>query len=284
MRLPEDGGRHEFKYAISPEQRLQILERAADNVLPDEHGQPLKYGTRGYVVHSLYFDTPKLDDYQARLESKQVRVRLRIRTYGAEGERHPVYLEDKRKFFERVMKHRVKVGTTEDWAAATHPHPWVPLAERTQGRGRYAAQHFLRRVEDEGRVPVSIVHYIREAFVDPRPSFEQVRLTFDHEVSSTTAPGPRELYTGPDVDLLPEGWMVMELKFGDDRPEWMRQMVHDLRLHAEPFSKFGLSLARGVREDRPADLKFFTPISVVRAFGTTNPYPPKRNQRVSLVG
>lgn len=276
MRIPEDGGRYEFKYAIPGPVREQVLERAGANVQADPHGVPLEYGTRGYVVHSLYFDTPDLADYTARLESRAIRVRLRIRTYGAPGQRQPVYLEDKRKHFDRVMKHRVKVGTTDDWDASDEARPWVGLAKRVRGRGQYAAAHFLRRVEDEGRIPVSTVHYVREAFIDPRPGSEQVRLTFDHDVSSTTLPGPRGLYDEPDVDLLPPGWMIMELKFGEDRPEWMRGLVRDLHLMAEPFSKFGLSVARGVRQDHGADLRFFTPHSVRECFGSANPFPARR--------
>lgn len=263
-----DVGRYEYKYAVPASLRDEILGRADAYCTPDPHGRDIGGGARGYIVHSLYFDTPDLADYTARLAAKEVRVRLRVRTYGAPGDGAPVFLEDKRKLGCQVIKHRVKIGDAETWTGNADPRPWRAMGQRIQGRGRYAVDHFLRRVDDEGRTPVSVVHYRREVFVDRNPERRQVRLTLDYDITGSVSPGPHDLYAPPDIFLIPQDWMVVELKFGGDRPGWMRKLVRELGLISESVSKFGLSVALGRRAHRPSEVRYLTPISINRAART----------------
>lgn len=264
MSKPE-GGRWELKYLLPVSAREELFRVAGASIQPDPHGQVLpELGTRGYSVHSIYFDTPSLTDYTERLECRNVRVRLRIRTYGKPGDKAPVYLEDKRKFDKWVMKQRVKVGDADTWIASGDPKPWVTYGNQVTGKKALVVRHFLRRVEEEGRIPVSTVHYVRETFVDRDPTDSEVRLTMDHYVSSTTNPGPVGFYTPADQLLVPEGYMVLELKFNQTQPGWMRKLVRALHLQCEPISKFGLSVAYGHRRDKPDELRRVTPVTVLR--------------------
>lgn len=264
-RKPE-GGRWELKYVLPLSARAELLRIAGPYILPDPHGVPLhELGTRGYDVHSMYFDTPRLNDYTERLESRDVRVRLRIRTYGKPGDHAPVFFEDKRKFNAWVMKQRCKVADADHWMALQDPKPWVHYGHMVTGQKALVARHFLRRVEDEGRTPVSVVHYRRECFTDLDPSDAEIRLTMDHQVTSTTNPGPGDFYAPADQLLIPEDFVVLELKFNRTEPGWMRTLVRELHLQAEPVSKFALSVAYGQRRHRPEELRRVTPVSVLRA-------------------
>jgi hypothetical protein len=51
----------------------------------------------------------------------------------------------------------------------------------------------------------------------------------------------------------------MELKFDGDRPGWMRTLCKQLRLRAVPVSKFGLSVAKGMRAGNARELRYLTP-------------------------
>lgn len=249
----QDYGRYEFKYVLPLAARDEVLRIAGDHAVPDPHAAPREDGLVGYYNHSVYLDTEDLFDYHERLAMRQLRNRLRARTYGRPGERAPVFLENKRKIEEWVVKQRVRVCDADTWAAHPHDRPWVDHAAAVTGRGRFAAVHFLRLVED-GRVPVSAVHYFREVYVDRRgDEFGKVRLTLDREVTATERPDGRGLYAPPDVELLPADWMVMELKYGADRPGWMRAICRELGLRALPVPKFGLSVARGLRADHPRE-------------------------------
>jgi hypothetical protein len=127
------------------------------------------------------------------------------------------------------------------------------------GGGRFAAAHFLRLAED-GRVPVSTVQYFREAYIDRRgDGYGRVRLTLDREVTAAVRPDGRSLYVPPDVELIPQDWMVMELKYNNDRPGWMREICRELGLRALPVPKYGLSVACGVRAGCPQELRQLMP-------------------------
>ena len=254
----ERTGRYEYKYALPVSARAQVLELAEAHVKPDPHANPLPEGATGYNVHSLYFDTPDLRDYHERLEGYRVRDRLRIRTYDKPGDNRPVFLENKRKLFDRVVKHRVKICTVDEWMAEDSPTPWARFTDRLKGRKRYAAGTFRTLVERGGRVPVSCVHYRREVYVAAEPG-STVRLTLDRDLTAATRPGVKELFAAPDVALIPPDWMVMELKFSGDRPGWMRRIIRELGVRASPVSKFGLSVVLGRRADRPVEVRFFTP-------------------------
>ncbi len=243
----QDYGRYEFKYALPLSARSEVLSIVGDNAVPDPHATPREDGLLGYYNHSIYLDTESLTDYHERLSARQLRNRLRARSYGRPGDRAPVFLENKRKIEEWVVKQRVPVCDADTWAAHPHSRPWIEDARSVNGRGRIAATHFLRLVEN-GRVSVSTVHYFREVYIDRRgDEYSNARLTLDREITATVRPDGRGLYAAPDVDLLPRDWMVMELKYCSDRPRWMRAICRKLGLRALPVPKFGLSVARGLR-------------------------------------
>lgn len=252
-------GRYEFKYVLPTSDRARILEVSAPYVLPDPHAVELPSGLMGYEVHSLYFDTPDLRDYYERLESRRVRNRLRIRTYGRPGTKQPVFLENKRKYTRWVVKSRVKVCDAIDWCTCPDPKPWAVFSRQVPPKKRYASDHFVRLMEDFQRRPVSVVHYEREVFIAQDPDQPKVRLTMDHQVHATVDPAVTDLYGGRDVDLLPPDWMVLELKFDNNRPGWMKTVCRELKLRAVPVSKFGLSVAKGVAGNKYREVRFFTP-------------------------
>jgi hypothetical protein len=263
MRPAGGVGRYELKYVLPAERRPEVLEIVSPHVQPDPHARPMSDGAVGYHVHSLYLDTPDLDDYFERLERRKVRNRLRVRTYGQPGERQPVFLENKRKYGRWVVKHRVQVCDSVVWTGSDDPRPWTALAEQVDGMGRFAAQSFCQLVDGGCRLPVSVVHYEREVLVPRRDDGQHVRLTLDRRVRATVAPPVTGLFEPSDVDLIPVEWMVMELKFDSRLPGWMRQLCRYLGVRAVPVTKFGLSVAKGLRAGRDHELRLLTPRPLV---------------------
>ena len=255
----EEYARHEFKYALPLSARAEVLRIVGDRAEPDPHATAREDGLVGYYNHTLYLDTADLLGYHERLSGRRRRNRLRVRTYGRSGDRAPVFLEIKRKVDRWVIKQRVRVCDADTWAAHPHDRPWIDHAHAANGGGSVTAAHFLRRVED-GLAPVSAVQYFREAYIDRRgDGYSGVRLTLDREVTAAVQPDGRSLYASPDVELIPQDWMVMELKYNHDRPGWMREICRELGLRALPVPKFGLSVARGLRAGRPREQERLMP-------------------------
>ncbi len=262
-----DFGRFELKYVLPLTLREAILDLAGPALEPDPFSMDLGDGIRGYEVHSLYLDTPRLDDFRDRLAERRVRQRPRVRTYGPRGVRsHPVFLENKRKLDNWVVKARVRVPwDAEAWCAREDAEPWVEASRPLGGRARFLADAFGRLTCGGRRVPVAVVHYQREIFTAPDCEGRKVRLTLDRHVGATTRHlTPAGLYDPPDTDVLPPDWMVMELKFPGSAPGWMRRIVRALGLRAVPVSKFGLAVALGVAGRRPREVRYLMPRPVRR--------------------
>jgi hypothetical protein len=267
-----DEGRSELKYAVRVEVRDAILKAAATYVRADPHanlltdllpslqsvdGEP----PRGYRVCSLYLDTFDLSGYTERLAEARIRNRVRVRTYGLPGENATVFLESKRKLAQRVIKHREKVGTCEEWASYDSQHPWREAVAR-HADPKHFGERWLSAVDGPDMFPVCRVTYLRETWVDG-----EARLTLDHKVQASANPSPTDLQGFSDIDLIPEGWMVLELKFSGSEPPWMRRLVNTFHLAAEPVSKFALGVVKTLRADREGELRYLTPPSIQRARG-----------------
>lgn len=253
-----DTGRFEVKYLIPLARRDELLAAAGDAVIPDPHGRALQGGGSGYIVHSTYFDTPDLMDYTSRLAEHRVRLRTRIRTYGAPGDRAPVFLELKRKLEDQVIKQRAKVCDADTWSTFGDT-PWVRLYEDKRPAVCAIAKRFGSVVADRGLVPWVSVHYHREVYVDTRNEAARIRLTIDRQITGSIRPSAYDLYPRPDFTLFPEGLCVVELKFAGPQPLWMRKMVREMGLRSEPISKFALTMARAIRGDHPHELARLLP-------------------------
>jgi hypothetical protein len=59
--------------------------------------------------------------------------------------------------------------------------------------------------------------------------------------------------------------MVLELKYNGQPPPWMRRLVSQFGLVAEPISKFALGIARTCRQSHTADRRATTPPSILRS-------------------
>jgi hypothetical protein len=115
--------------------------------------------------------------------------------------------------------------------------------------------------------PVCRVAYVRETWCHGT-----ARLTMDHAVGAGLANDARDLRGPTPESLIPDGWMVLELKFDADEPAWMRGLVRALQLCAEPVSKFALGVMVLHRGARPAERRLLTPPSILRAaWGRTLP-------------
>lgn len=262
-----DLGRYELKYAVKVKHRDEILAIARDHATPDIYAKPLSHmsGALGYTVHSLYFDTPDLLDYTERLSEARIRSRLRIRTYGKLGEDSPLFLENKRKFNDRVIKHRINLCSADSWVASSQARPWRDYAETIDPKQRFGYRNFVHAIESCGRQPMTVVRYEREVFTGSSVDDPKIRLTFDYQVRAAKTKDPRDVFAHSAYSLIPDDIMIMEMKFDWNKPAWMRRICKTLGSRAEPVSKFGLSMANGYRADKQQEMSYLTPRNAISA-------------------
>jgi len=213
--------RREYKYLVD-EDTVELVRRYIDGICTvDPHAE--RTGGR-YLTDTLYLDTPQLHSYWSTVEDAGDRYKLRIRTYPSLGV-GPVFLEVKRRVSESVLKTRGMFRGPWD-QLLTHTTP--ALVDAIEPKQRRAIDNFLCFYHRSAMSASTLVRYERE------PYFSQIdeyaRVTFDRNVSSQ-----RGLSRTASSVLL-------ELKFTNLVPGWMRGMVHTLGLQRLAFCKYTRSI------------------------------------------
>jgi hypothetical protein len=235
--------RYECKYVVSRDLVRPLQEHIACYTRPDPHTVP----GEGYVISSLYLDSPGLTFHFAKARQDVQRVKLRIRMYDDQVS-GPIYWEIKRKVKGVIRKRRVRV-VRPDWAQHAEDLDALLGPESTL-RDRRALEEFFYVQGVFAARPVVAVRYTREAFEGLIDDY--ARVTFDRRILCREADG-YHLPTGRDPHVSiddptatggDESGVVMELKFADRAPLWMIDLVQRFRLRRRGFSKYSTGVER----------------------------------------
>lgn len=234
--------RYENKYLISEATAREI----ADFIRPicdlDAFADPV---TKSYVIHSVYFDTPALDFYNAQMKKPLVRFKPRARTYASNPACPYVWLELKCKISNKSHKTRLRIDA-KDWP------DFMERAPHLVDQSVFKNDGFMHVVTRYGAIPTTHVRYRREPYFSTIDNY--VRLTFDRELAMLPATSPH-LLAGDDKafmrDAIPmddevsygeEGMVLLEIKCEESMPYWVGDLVRRFRLEMKGISKYTLSV------------------------------------------
>lgn len=225
--------RFELKYVVSEHVALGVRDFVSSYLELDAHG-----ATRpnlSYPVHSLYLDSPDLALYRATINGEKNRFKLRVRFY-ENAEDRPVYLEIKRRINNIIRKKRVAVSRAQvhEVVEGHMPSPGellTPAAESVD-----ALEAFCRYAAKLRARPQTHVRYLREAWV--ADGSNKIRVTLDREVM-----GERRCTIDFSTELerpvrVFGDRVILELKFTDRFPEWMRELVRAFDLRQSSVAKY----------------------------------------------
>jgi len=229
------GSRYELKYVLDEALVKSLREFSSSYLTPDEHADAARNWE--YDVHSLYLDSPTYELCRSTMRGQKNRFKLRIRFYDFSAE-SPAFFEIKRRVSDVILKRRAKVRRKAvgellagHWPERNH------LCDPKDDQGFGALEQFcsLRSMlAADGKVFVS---YLREAYVTPRD--DTVRVTFDRLIRATPHDGRALLDLTGRRGLYPKvKGIVLELKFTDRFPNWMRQMVEIFDLQRVSMAKY----------------------------------------------
>ena len=250
--------RFEQKYMLDEDQARAIREFVSTHLVLDENGAGKPRFS--YPVHSLYLDSPHLTTFWSTINGDKNRYKLRLRFYNDQPD-SPVFFEIKRRMDNCILKQR---GGVRKSAV-----PWLLAGQRpaatdllsADGKNLAAVHRFLELREMIHAAPQAHVFYQREAYVDPES--EAVRVTFDRDVFTETRATPT-FRTAMQNPSRPFGdRVILELKFTDRFPNWLRQLVERFGLmqcgaakYCEGLAglpEFGVSCVGDFRERPRAD-------------------------------
>lgn len=230
--------RRELKYVVSEAAASAVREFIRSYLVPDEHMRTDQ--ATGYPVWSLYFDTPSLALYRQTIDGLKNRFKLRLRFYNSDPD-FPVFLEIKRRVADVVCKERAGIkrhaalqmlswGTRPDAADLVDAD-----ADEHNDAGRTLENFCSLRANIDGQASL-YVSYLREAYTSA--DSDEVRVTFDREVQGNffwNADGIAAPPPGPRPEI---GGVILELKFTDRFPYWMRDLVQTYSLRPLSVPKY----------------------------------------------
>jgi hypothetical protein len=234
--------RYECKYLV-PNDRVEPIR---SYIRPFVRLDPFA-ASRGlvrYAVCSLYLDTDDLRLYRHSLHGLRNRYKLRIRSY-SDDPSEPVFLEVKRRVDGIVLKCRAAIdrGCLPRALAGVPGDPDRPRSVHAS-----ALSEFAHLALAAGCRPMMRVRYRREAY-ESRAG-DPVRVTFDTDLCHALTPRH-------DVSLNGRGWRpsplpetILEVKFTDRFPSWVRDLLRAFDLQRVSLPKYGLSMTRALEEGR----------------------------------
>lgn len=228
--------RYEHKYMLNRETYLRVLDKMEEYMVPDAHN----VGRKPYTIANLYFDTP--DDYLIResLSKPKYKEKLRMRAYGVPQENAKVYLEIKKKYNGIVNKRRTTLRLQEAYAfAETGIAPAYQEYMNRQVMREIA--YFLKRYEVSPKVYLA---YDRIAYFEKDNA--DLRISFDSNIRSRRY--DLKLENGDyGTPLLDENKYLMEVKTSLAKPMWLVELLTELGIRRNSFSKYGTEYKNRVR-------------------------------------
>lgn len=215
--------RHENKYWINAAQEKHLLVRCWGVLQSDPHVG--KDG--GYLVRSVYFDDMWDSCYYENENGTDPRSKFRIRYYGSETKR--IVLEKKSKCRGVGRKESCRLSLEECKTFLSGKTPTITEDMPSMKKKLYS------EVEARGLRAKVIVTYERIPFICQAGN---VRITFDRAITSSNQ---LDRYLTGDYDqrpVLPKGMSILEVKWDELLPGYIRDTLQLGGLGRTAFSKY----------------------------------------------
>jgi hypothetical protein len=219
--------RVEHKYYISLSEAAALGERLDAVMKRDPHSD----AGRGYLISSVYFDTPDGRSYLGSMLGAEKRKKIRLRAYNHKDDY--ICLEYKEKSGSLSRKRQLRVTRADaDALLASDPTPLLSYEGEV-------AQQFYYDMHTNLYRPTTLVEYHRRVFLCP---ISDVRITFDTNLRGSNSafdlfhPMPLRPILAPDVVLL-------EVKYNHFLPAFIAALLPRDCMPATSNSKFARARA-----------------------------------------
>ena len=216
--------RHELKYYINMAAYYELRHRLSTILSPDENADE---ETGDYHIRSLYFDDWEESSLMTKIAGSDDREKFRVRIYNMEDT--VIRLERKIKKDQYILKHSCAI-TRKEFDMLINGDGSFLLQKNKLPAG---AVYFAMR--NKGLRPVTVVDYVREAYIHP---IEDVRITFDKDLRAGVNDFnifDKHLFTIP---MLDKGIMVLEIKFNQFLPGYIRRAFDGITAIQSAVSKY----------------------------------------------
>ena len=226
-------GRHEYKFQIDEKDIALQKSRISGVMKMDRNAAEKGY----YHIRSIYFDDFADTCYQQNEAGTDPRAKYRIRIYNGSDER--ISLEKKVK--QNGMTRKYSAPLNREQAETLIAGKLLSMEEEKFGAYPQLLQKFLVLMATRHMRPKVMVVYDRIPYVDPRGN---VRVTFDRNIAASTDYAhffEQNLVKEP---ILPPGVQLMEVKYDEYLPAYIKARLDIGHLRQTTFSKYYLCRKR----------------------------------------
>lgn len=221
--------RHEYKFLIDEKDKAQLYYRLK-NLIPFD-ANAAEEGS--YYIRSAYFDDYRDSCFRQNEDGINERAKYRIRIYNASDAR--IMLERKSKKNGMTCKESAKL--TRQQCESLLRGEVLPLGSGEAEQYPEVLKQFLVLMMTKGMRAKTIVEYERIPFVYPSGN---VRITFDRNITSSMQTDrffEKDMLRYP---VLAKGQQLIEVKFDEYLPTFIRDNLEIGRLQQTSFSKYYL--------------------------------------------
>lgn len=201
--------RTEKKYLLNPVESAGLSGILSGCLPEDAHNR-----NGGYIVRSLYFDTPDDTDYWDKTDGYEMRRKVRLRIYSAKDQTAKLEMKEKQGALQRK---RSLLLSRED-AITVSSGDYAPLRRLNTT----FSLELYGRMTQQMYQPKCIVEYDRKAFWVQE---NDTRITLDSGLRTSFA--SLELFD-PDLMLIPAGLLsstVLEVKYNGFLLSYVKDLV-----------------------------------------------------------
>ena len=224
--------RHELKYQISYADYYELRSRALAFMRHDEHGED---GT--YFIRSLYLDDILLSNYNQKMDGWNRRRKYRIRIYDLK--RDVIKFEVKDKFDSCISKVSSCISYEQYRRMIDGDFEFVSDMMLSNADGGREKALRIGYVDFSTKIlsPQVVVDYDREVFVCDEGN---VRMTFDMNLRAGSA--SEDIFDPqlPTVPAYENGTMILEVKYDDYLPNFIKHMLKPLGRWQSSQSKYAM--------------------------------------------
>ena len=215
--------RHEFKYYINffdyHNLRLRLNKVLKFDKFSDEYGN--------YHIRSLYFDDVKSSALFEKQSGVLTRKKYRIRIYNLKDD--VIKLERKNRVGQFINKESVSINREEYNKIINNDIDFLYESKKP-----LLVQFYFELKQNLVKKDV-IVDYTREAYVS---DISKIRITLDKDLRTGLTNTDLFNKSAPSIKALDEPWMILEVKFNNFLPEYIKNIIQLSRNQRYAISKF----------------------------------------------
>ncbi len=223
--------RQERKFLINAVHRLKIISLLESIMAEDTHN-----GINGYLIRSLYFDTPEDRDYNEKIDGLEVRRKIRLRIYDPDSRFAMLEIKQKQGSDQRKRSLRINRNDAEELISGNY-------SCLLSYKDVFAAECFYL-MNSKCYRPKSIVEYCRKAYIAKE---NDIRITLDSDIRATES----------NYDIFSDNLLmypvfeqfntVLEVKYNGFLLSYIKDLIKETDCSETSVSKYCLSRKVGLQ-------------------------------------